>query len=293
MLTETYTCVKVEQQEDGITWVIFNRPEKRNAMSPTFHAEMTDILSKLETDPDTKLVILTGAGTAYSAGQDLKEYFRETDGNAAARAKAGADSQWRSDKLWLYDKPTIAMVNGYCVGGAFTHCICSDFAVAADEAIFSLSEVNWGILPGGMVSKMMADTFRPRDAMFYACTGRTFNGKQAAEMGMVNFSVPLEDLREETLKLAHELLQKNPNVLRATKHAIRATRDMSWRSAADYLRAKGAEIKQKDAARGHDAYAEGIRQFIDEKAYKPVFSPYIGAADGKTTAKGGKPKTAA
>ena len=293
MLTDTYTCVKVEQQEDGITWVIFNRPEKRNAMSPTFHAEMVDILSKLETDSDTKLVILTGAGTAYSAGQDLKEYFRETDGNPAARAKAGADSQWRSDTLWLYDKPTIAMVNGFCVGGAFTHCICSDFAIAADEAIFSLSEVNWGILPGGMVSKMMADTFKPRDAMFYACTGRTFTGKEAAEMGMVNFSVPLEDLREETLKLAHELLEKNPNVLRATKHAIRATQDMSWRSAADYLRAKGAEIKQKDAARGHDAYAEGIRQFIDEKAYKPVFSPYIGAADGKTTAKGGKPKTAA
>ena len=180
MLKKKYTCVKVDQQKDGITWVIFNRPEKRNAMSPTFHAEMVDIMAKLEIDPDTKLVILTGEGTAYSAGQDLKEYFRETDGKPDVKAKASADSKWRSDKLWLYNKPTISMVNGYCIGGAFTHCICADFSIAADDAIFSLSEVNWGILPGGMVSKMMSDMFNQRDAMFYACTGRTFTGKEAS-----------------------------------------------------------------------------------------------------------------
>jgi hypothetical protein len=68
---------------------------------------------------------------------------------------------------------------------------------------------------------------------------------------------------------------------------------MSWRASADYLAAKGSEIKARDALRGHDAYAEGIRQFIDEKAYRPVFSPYVGAADGKTTAKGGKPRASA
>jgi len=281
MLTKKYTCVKVDQQKDGITWVTFNRPEKRNAMSPTFHREMMEIMKALEIDPDTKLVILTGAGTAYSAGQDLKEYFRETDGNTAAKAEAGANSRWRSDVLWMYNKPTIAMINGYCVGGAFTHCICSDFAVAADDAIFSLSEVNWGILPGGMVSKMMSDTVSPRDAMYYACSGRTFTGKEAEKMRLVTMSVPKKNLKRETLKLAKELLQKNQNVLRGTKHAIRATQNMHWDAAADYLAAKQAEIKMRDAARGHDSYQEGIRQFIDEKAYKPVFSPYNGAGEGK------------
>jgi trans-feruloyl-CoA hydratase/vanillin synthase len=252
-----------------------------------------EIMTLLETDADTKLVILTGEGVSYSAGQDLKEYFRETDGKPEVKAKASADSRWRSEKLWMYSKPTISMVNGFCIGGAFTHCICADFSIASDDAIFCLSEVNWGILPGGMVSKMVTDLFRQRDAMFYACTGRTFTGKEAANMGMVNYSVPKKNLRKETLKLAKELLEKNPNVLRATKHAIRATQDMSWRAAADYLNAKGAEIKIRDAARGHDAYAEGIRQFIDEKAYRPVFSPYVGAADGKTTEKGGKPRASA
>ncbi|MEE8334406.1 MAG: p-hydroxycinnamoyl CoA hydratase/lyase [Alphaproteobacteria bacterium] len=285
MLKKKYTCVKVDQQKDGITWVIFNRPEKRNAMSPTFHVEMMDILTRLENDSDTKLVIITGAGTAYSAGQDLKEYFRELDGKPDKKAEASAASRWRNEKLWLYNKPTISMVNGYCIGGAFTHCICADFSIAADDAIFCLSEVNWGILPGGMVSKMVGDTLRARDAMFYACTGRTFTGKKAAEMGMVNLSVPAKNLKRETLKLARELLEKNPNVLRGTKHAIRAVQNMDWIASADYLNAKAAEIKVRDAARGHDAYAEGIRQFIDEKAYKPVFSPYHGAAEGKTPAK--------
>jgi len=293
MLKKKYTCVEVDQQKDGITWVTFNRPEKRNAMSPTFHAEMMEILTKLETDPDTKLVILTGAGVSYSAGQDLKEFFRETDGKPDVKAAAGANSKWRSDKLWMYNKPTIAMVNGFCIGGAWTHCICCDFAVAANEAIFCLSEVNWGILPGGMVSKFVSETLRARDAMFYACTGRTFDGKKAAEMGLVNHSVPLKQLRKETLKLARELLEKNQNVLRGTKHAIRSLQPMDWNASADYLNAKAAEIKVRDQARGHDAYAEGIRQFIDEKAYRPVFSPYVGAADGKTTEKGGKPRASA
>ena len=101
MLKKKYSCVKVNQQKDGITWVTFNRPEKRNAMSPTFHAEMMEIMTLLETDPDTKLVILTGEGVSYSAGQDLKEYFRETDGKPDVKAQASANSRWRNEKLWM------------------------------------------------------------------------------------------------------------------------------------------------------------------------------------------------
>ena len=116
MLKKKYSCVKVKQQNDGITWVIFNRPEKRNAMSPTFHAEMVEILDLLETDPDTKLVILTGEGVSFSAGQDLKVFFRETDGRPDLKAAAYNNSKWRNEKLWMYNKPTISMVNGFCVG---------------------------------------------------------------------------------------------------------------------------------------------------------------------------------
>ena len=163
------------------------------------------------------------------------------------------------------------MVNGYCIGGGFTQTLSCDFALAAEEAIFCLSEVNWGILPGGLVSKKLVEAVRFRDAMLYACTGRAFDGKRAAEIGLVNFAVPGDCLRQETVALAVELIEKNPEVLRATKNALRAVRTMSDDQALDYLAAKASEIKLRDK---ENAYHHGIKQFIDDKTCKPTFSAY-------------------
>src|ERR1700722_3657753 len=105
---------------DGIGWAILNRPDKRNAMSPELHAEMEDALSRMEFDDDVKVVIITGAGGNFSAGQDLKKFFRELEKNPAAMRKAAENANsWRWFRLYNYEKPTIAMVHGYCVGGAF------------------------------------------------------------------------------------------------------------------------------------------------------------------------------
>lgn len=271
MSDASWETIKIEK-EDGIAWLYMNRPEKRNAMNPQMHFEMDAALPMLEADPEVQLVVLLGAGDNYCAGQDLKEYFRGLDGKPAERRKAGeASERWRNRRLSGFNKPTIAMVHGWCVGGGFTQTLCCDFAIAAEDAQFCLSEVNWGILPGGLVSKKIVDTMMWRDAMFYACTGRTFDGKRAAEIGMVNMAVPAEKLREETRALAHELMGKNPEVLRATKQALRAVRTMNDDQAFDYLAAKSAEIKMRDR---EDAYSQGIKQFIDEKSYKPVTSPY-------------------
>jgi feruloyl-CoA hydratase/lyase len=167
---------------------------------------MCEALGELETDEATKIVVVTGAGESFSAGQDIKLYFRSTEDNPKARAKARHDSHhWRWEKLSKYAKPTIAMVNGYCFGGAFTPLCACDFAIAADEAVFGLSEVNWGILPGGIVSWNVTQLMSYRDAMYYACTGETFTGKQASEMRLVNFSVPRAQLRAETIKFASML----------------------------------------------------------------------------------------
>ena len=127
--------------------------------------------------------------------------------------------------LRTYAKPTIAMVNGWCFGGAFTPLVACDLAIAADEATFGLSEVNWGIPPGGVVSKALADTIGSRAALLYIMTGRTFGGREAAEMGLVNSSVPLAGLRAEVEGLARELLAKNPVVLRAAKLGFKHCRD--------------------------------------------------------------------
>ncbi len=271
----TYGTVRVEK-DDGIAWLYMNRPEKRNAMNPQMHFDMDAMLPELESDPETRLVVLTGAGEAFCAGQDLREYFRGLDGDPVGRRRAGeASERWRNRRLLAYNKPTIAMVNGYCVGGGFTQMLCCDFAIAADEALFCLSEVNWGILPGGLVSKKLTDTLLPRHAMYYACTGRTLDGKRARDIGLVNESAPLARLRAETEVLARELMEKNPEVLRATKQAIRAVRTMNDDQAFDYLAAKGAEIKQRDK---ENAYANGLKQFLDDKSYKPTFGAYDRAA---------------
>jgi trans-feruloyl-CoA hydratase/vanillin synthase len=267
-----YKTIKIERAADGITFLILNRPEKRNAMSPQLHREMCEALEQLELDDATKIVVLTGAGEAFSAGQDIKLYFRSTEDDPKARARARHDSHaWRWDKLSKFGKPTIAMVNGFTFGGAFTPLCACDFAIAADEAIFGLSEVNWGILPGGIVAWNVAQIMSYRDAMYYATTGNTFNGKEAAQMRLVNFSVPREQLKDATVKFAKQLLKKSPAAIRYTKECIRAVRHMDVTQAADYLNAKSDALRLRDPEKGR---AEATKQFLDEKSFKPGLGEY-------------------
>ena len=265
--TITRETVKIEK-EDGISWLILNRPEKRNAMSPKLHQEMSDALDELATDPETHVLVVTGAGKAFCAGQDIQLTFRgrETATPAETRRNRQASKGWRWDKLDTFPKPTIAMVNGFCFGGAFTPLCACDYAIAADEAIFGLSEVNWGILPGGIVSWNVVQVMNYRDALYYATTGDTFVGQQAQRMGVVNFSYPLEQLRDETIKLAKKLMEKSPAAVRYTKEAIRAVRFMNEPQAEDYLNAKSDALKHVDKENGRQ---EGMKQFLDEKSYRP------------------------
>ncbi len=104
-----WKTVKVDIEE-GIAWVTLNRPEKRNAMSPTLNREMIDVLETLEQDPAAGVLVLTGAGDAWTAGMDLKEYFREVDaGPEILQEKIRREaSQWQWKLLRMYAKPTIA-----------------------------------------------------------------------------------------------------------------------------------------------------------------------------------------
>ncbi|MBW8837848.1 MAG: p-hydroxycinnamoyl CoA hydratase/lyase, partial [Burkholderia sp.] len=256
-----------------IAWVMFNRPEKRNAMSPTLNSEMVQVLETLELDADAKVLVLTGAGDAWTAGMDLKEYFREVDaGPEILQEKIRRDAcQWQWKLLRMYSKPTIAMVNGWCFGGGFSPLVACDLAIAADEAVFGLSEINWGIPPGNLVSKAMADTVGHRQALYYIMTGDTFDGAQAAAMGLVNKSVPREQLRAETVALAGKLLEKNPVVLRAAKHGFKRSRELTWEQNEDYLYAKLDQAQLRDPEKGRE---EGLRQFLDQKSIKPGLQAY-------------------
>jgi len=259
--------------EENIGWVTLNRPDKRNAMSPTLNVEMRDVLETLELDPDVKVLVLTGAGTAWTAGMDLKEYFREIDGSPEiVQEKVRRDaSTWQWKLLRMYSKPTIAMVNGWCFGGGFSPLVACDLAIAADTAVFGLSEINWGIPPGNLVSKALADTIGHRKALEYIMTGDTFTGAQAAEMGLVNKAVPLDQLRSETIALARRLIDKNPVVLRAAKHGFKRCRELTWEQSEDYLYAKLDQAQLRDPEHGRE---QGLKQFLDDKAIKPGLQSY-------------------
>ena len=259
--------------ENGIAWVTLNRPHKRNAMSPPLNQEMLDTLDVLELDDRCKVLVLTGAGDAFSAGMDLKEYFRENQGKSTLEwlrvRRINANWQWR--RLMFYPKPTIAMVNGWCFGGAFTPLVSCDLSIAAETATFGLSEINWGIIPGGVVTRAVAAKMNQADALYYIMTGDPFDGKKAASMGLINAAVPAAELRDATRALAAKLLDKNPAVLRAAKNAYRYAKSMDYEMSEEYLAAKSAETNAIDPERGR---SQGMSQFLDEKSYRPGLGSY-------------------
>jgi trans-feruloyl-CoA hydratase/vanillin synthase len=266
-----YKNIKVDVI-DGIAWTIMNRPTKRNAMSPDLHYEMDDALDRLETDNAAKVIVITGAGGNFSAGQDLKTFFKDMDDKPLERRRVGrVANRWRWERLYEFDKPTIAMVEGYCVGGAFMQLLATDFALAAEDATFSLAEVNWGIIPGALVAKAVTDSVLVRHALYYCCLGEPFDGKEAARIGMINFAVPKEQLRAKTIDLAERLMKKSPATLRATKQAVRHVRTMDYGQAYEYLAAKSASLKVGDK---QDSYDSGLKQFLVEKSYKPAHEPF-------------------
>lgn len=256
---------------DGIAWVRFNRPEKRNAMSPELNRRMMEVLDELEFREDVGVLVLSGEGTAWTAGMDLKEYFRETEANGLAGVRQSQRESygwWR--RLRWYQKPTIAMVNGWCFGGGYGPLFACDLAFAADEAKFGLSEINWGILPGGGATKVAVELMPFRQAMYHAMLGEPIDGQKAASWGLVNESLPLASLKGRVTEVAKVLLAKNPVALKATKDAVRRVGVMTYDDAEDYL------VRAQEAANSYDneGRKEGIRQFIDEKTYKPGLGSY-------------------
>jgi trans-feruloyl-CoA hydratase/vanillin synthase len=268
---KTWQAVRVDF-EAGVAWVTLNRPEKRNCMNPTLNAEMHEVLDLLEADDRCGVLVLTGAGESFSAGMDLKEYFRETEakGHIAIRRSQRDAYGWFRRLRW-FEKPTIAMVNGWCFGGAFGPLFSCDLAVASETAVFGVSEINWGIIPGGNVTKVLVELMSARDAMYYTLTGENFDGKKAAEMKVVNEAVPLDQLRARVRQIADSLLEKNPQTLKAAKDAVKRVAEMTFDASEDYLVVRQESLNYLDKSEGRK---QGIKQFIDDKTFRPGLGAY-------------------
>lgn len=258
--------VRVEVR-DGVAWVWFNRPDKRNCMSPKLNRQMLRVLEELEFRADVQVLVLRGEGTSWSAGMDLLEYFRaaEQEGLHKTRQHQREAYGWWERLRW-YEKATIGMINGWCFGGAYGPLFACDIAVASDEAQFGLSEINWAILPGGGASKVAAELMPFRKAMYHAMMGENLSGIQAAEQGLVTESVPAEQLEARVQEIADTLKGKDTHALRATKWAMRRVMEMTYDNAEDYL------IRTQEALNdfgGWETRKEATKQFLDEKTFKP------------------------
>jgi feruloyl-CoA hydratase/lyase len=256
----------------GIAWVKFNRPEKRNCMSPRLNRQMLRVLDELEFRDDVGVLVLTGEGDAWSAGMDLKEYFRDTE---ALGLKGVRESQREAYAWWerlrWFQKVTIAMVNGWCFGGAYGPLFACDLAFCSEDAQFGLSEINWGILPGGGASKVAGDLMPMRQAMYHALLGENLTGREAVAAGLVNEALPAAQLEARVTAVAQQLLAKNWETLKATKDAMRRVREMSYDAAEDYL------IRAQEALNWHDksdGRHRGMKQFLDDKTFKPGLRAY-------------------
>jgi trans-feruloyl-CoA hydratase/vanillin synthase len=258
--------------ENGIAWVKFNRPEKRNCMSPKLNRQMKKVLEELEFREDVKVLVLTGEGQAWSAGMDLQEYFRENEAKGLwAVRNAQRESYGWFERLRWYEKPTIAMINGWCFGGGYGPLFGCDIAIASEDAQFGLSEINWGILPGGGASKVAQELMPFRKAMYHAMMGENLTGKQAEEQGLITEAVPADQLLARVTEIAEVLKKKDSHALRATKLVMRRMVDMTYDNALDY------QIRAQEALHsfgGAEARREATRQFLDEKSFKPGLSTF-------------------
>jgi feruloyl-CoA hydratase/lyase len=265
---DTVTC----SVDDGIAWVKFNRPEKRNCMSPGLNRQMLRVIDGLEFRGDVGVLVLTGEGAAWSAGMDLKEYFRDSEAQGlrgVRQSQREAYAWW--ERLRSYQKVTIAMVNGWCFGGGYGPLFACDLAFCSDEAQFGLSEINWGILPGGGATKVAAELMPMRQAMYHALLGENLSGKQAEAAGLVNESLPADRLQARVTEVANKLLKKNWESLKATKDAMRRVREMTYQNAEDYLIRAQEALNWQDKSDGRHI---GMKQFLDEKTYKPGLGEY-------------------
>jgi enoyl-CoA hydratase len=217
MSSETLIYEKEDFEEGSMVTLTMNKPETLNALNIEFSQEIDDALTKVEQDDDVKVVVLKGAGKAFSAGYDLSRvYFVYGGGTGKPEDKTRRPSQrsrlaydrWRSESLrriFLLDKITIAQVHGYCIGGGLYMSLCCDLTIAAEDAKIGHSEQRLGF-SGAMyvfpIEVMLIGQKRARELLL---TGKLVDGKEAERIGLINQVVPADQLEAETRKLARAM----------------------------------------------------------------------------------------
>jgi enoyl-CoA hydratase/carnithine racemase len=211
------------EKRDRLAYITFNRPEVMNSIHPPTSAEMGQILDDFLADNNIWIGIVTGAGDkAFSAGNDLK--YTAEHSIKAGKAPRGGFGGFVS--RFDINKPLIAAVNGFALGGGFEIALACDIIIAADHARFGLPEPKVGLMAMGGGVHRLPRQIPQKIAMGLMLTGRHFTAAQAHALGIVNEVVPLKDLMAAAERWAAEIMECSPVAVQATKEAALKGLDM-------------------------------------------------------------------
>jgi feruloyl-CoA hydratase/lyase len=265
-----YSTIRLERRNSGVATIFFNRPEKHNAMSPTVHKEMRDCLASLAEDEQLRVLVITGAGESFSAGMDLKKYFLEQRSSPVEMDKSRRNSREWINLLRTMSKVTIAAVNGWCVGAALRVIGACDIVFAGDNAKFVASEINFGVFPGGGVTKTLVELLGWRNAVYLTLTGEPIDAKRAAEIGLITKSVARGNLYKEVYALANKLKNHEPFSVRLAKDVLRHVKPLDDDTAWEYEIAKTEELTYLQRNEWTDV---ALKKFRNNE-FKPAFESY-------------------
>lgn len=260
---QTLTEKLVARKDGAIGWIVFNNPQKHNAVSLEMWEALPVVLDEFAKDAQIRVVILKGEGEkAFISGADISQ-FKEKRGSAAAVQTYNAASDRASRALNEFPKPLIAMIHGYCIGGGLGVATACDLRIASDNSRFGVPAAKLGLGYRYSGIKRLTELVGPSFAAEIFYTGRQFDAQEALQMGLVNRVLPVADLEKYVLDYAMTMTNNAPLTIAAVKRSLLELRkDPGERDLA--LCQKMVE----DCFASED-YAEGRTAFMEKR--KPVF----------------------
>ncbi len=240
---------------DGVRILTIDRPEKRNALNAAVRAGLSGALAEAASDPAVHVVVITGAGDqAFVAGADVAEFAGRTPIEQREAMRAGL-----FDDVWNFPKPTIAMINGWCLGGGCELALACDLRIGADSAKLGQPEVRLGIIPGGGATQRLPRLVGYGKALQLVLTGDIIDAVSAYEIGLLDEIVPAVELRDRTLEIARSMAEKSPVTLAIAKRALRAALEMPLSAGLAHERDLFA------LAFATEDKEEGVRAFLEKR----------------------------
>ncbi len=247
----------VFEKEAHVAVITFNRPEAMNALNNQTRAEFAAAIAEVAADDEIKVLILTGSGKAFVAGSDIKEFNKTTPFAAHNIKRLG-------EMVEKLEKPVIAAVNGFCLGGGCEIAMGCDIIIASEKAKFGQTEINIGIIPGGGGTQRLQRLIGACRAKELIFTGDIIRAEEADRIGLVNRVVPMDDLMPTAKELAKKIATKSAAALKLAKQAVNYGMQSTLESGLKY------EYEMYALALTLEDKAEGVNAFLEKRAPKFV-----------------------